>query len=329
MALDAYHVNWSKPAMIDNDEYSEKPFSLMTMVLSALKWRENNGGIKLYTDKPCYDYYDSLDLLPLWDRGVDTEAMDNIPNSIKPDVFFAAGKFYGLENEPLGNVCIDRDIIAWKDISHKIGDNKLTVAHREPVGYNFGYIPQEKLVSPAGYEFEEDLNWDINPCNTSVMSIQDPEFKRRYLKNFKEYTIGNNDSKLKHDIVVGNYVAEILFVEQRYIAMLADKMDIEINQVIGEEILYNNWGSIVYDEEDLLTHIWSFKKDIDKKPRAKEWLTRRLLKRIYDDHPKYFNILLKHFPELNEYLDNYFMRDEEKIDINTINTGPGVALDLI
>ncbi|MFW6009312.1 MAG: DUF6734 family protein, partial [archaeon] len=325
----AYHTNWTKPAISPKKEYSNRIFNIMATILSALEWRKNNGSIKLYTDKIGYNYYKNLNLLDIWDRGVDIETLENIPEDINPKVFFAAGKFYALEKEPLGSISIDRDLITWKNIYHKVENKKLIITHREAVGYHFGYIPKEKLVIPKGYEFEENLDWTINPCNMSLFRFNDQEFKDKFINHLKFYIKGNDDIKLQHDIIIGNYVAEMLFVEQRYVSMLAKKMDIDINPVLKNEILENNWDNMIYNPEGLLTHIWVFKKNIDRRPKDKEWLTRRLLMRIYNDYPKYFNILIDKFPELSKYVDKYFISNKDKIDYKEICYHAGISLDLI
>ena len=46
--ITAFHSNWTSPFFIQNNlnEYYIEDFEILTTILSALKWRQNNGSIK-------------------------------------------------------------------------------------------------------------------------------------------------------------------------------------------------------------------------------------------------------------------------------------------
>ena len=49
--MDAIHINWTKPFKNRfNAPYEVEDFEILTTILSALKWREKNGNIKMVTD---------------------------------------------------------------------------------------------------------------------------------------------------------------------------------------------------------------------------------------------------------------------------------------
>ena len=49
--MDAIHINWTKPFRNKfNAPYEIEDFEILTTILSALKWREKNGNIKMVTD---------------------------------------------------------------------------------------------------------------------------------------------------------------------------------------------------------------------------------------------------------------------------------------
>lgn len=49
--MDAIHINWTKPFRNRfNAPYEVEDFEILTTILSALKWREKNGNIKMVTD---------------------------------------------------------------------------------------------------------------------------------------------------------------------------------------------------------------------------------------------------------------------------------------
>ena len=61
--MNAIHIDWTRPSMTAQKE----DFDLLTMVLSALKWREKNGEIHLITDTLGKQYYKETGLDILWE----------------------------------------------------------------------------------------------------------------------------------------------------------------------------------------------------------------------------------------------------------------------
>ena len=56
--MDAIHINWTKPFRNRfNSPYEVEDFEILTTILSALKWREKNGNIKMVTDSVGAQYY--------------------------------------------------------------------------------------------------------------------------------------------------------------------------------------------------------------------------------------------------------------------------------
>ena len=56
--MDAIHINWTKPFRNRfNAPYEVEDFEILTTILSALKWREKNGNIKMVTDSVGAQYY--------------------------------------------------------------------------------------------------------------------------------------------------------------------------------------------------------------------------------------------------------------------------------
>ena len=47
--IQGFHSNWTKPffTLNQNKEYFIEDFEILTTILSALKWREFNGSIKM------------------------------------------------------------------------------------------------------------------------------------------------------------------------------------------------------------------------------------------------------------------------------------------
>ena len=71
--MKAFHSNWTAPFLRanPNKNYYIDDFEILTTIISALKWRENNGSIKMITDDIAADYYKKLGIDTIWDLGID------------------------------------------------------------------------------------------------------------------------------------------------------------------------------------------------------------------------------------------------------------------
>ena len=126
------------------------PFEVMSTALSTLLWRKNNGPIKFYTDRKGYDFFKSVDLLDLWDGGVDTSVVDAI-DGINQNVFWAAAKLYALKEESAPVTMIDTDLFVWGDIRDTLNKSEIAVLHREDLEQTDCYLPSYELGVRDGY----------------------------------------------------------------------------------------------------------------------------------------------------------------------------------
>ena len=81
--IEAFHSNWTAPFLRanPNKNYYIDDFEILTTIISALKWRENNGSIKMITDDIAADYYKKLGIDTIWDLGIDV-SLNKINNDI-------------------------------------------------------------------------------------------------------------------------------------------------------------------------------------------------------------------------------------------------------
>ena len=84
--IEAFHSNWTAPFLRanPNKNYYIDDFEILTTIISALKWRENNGSIKMITDDIAADYYKKLGIDTIWDLGIDV-SLNKINNDIDSD----------------------------------------------------------------------------------------------------------------------------------------------------------------------------------------------------------------------------------------------------
>ncbi|MFW6017126.1 MAG: DUF6734 family protein, partial [bacterium] len=226
--LNAFHVNWTRPKQyVGLPVELEEDYEILTTILSALNWKKYNGSIKLYTDTPGYNYYEGKDLLDLWDD-INTNILDNMPETIKASKLWSAGKVYAIGNEPLGSVNIDKDIIVWGNISEFIKDD-LTILHREK--HNKFYSIKEDLSPPLNYKFK-DFNWNTEPINVGICCFLNKEFKEKHVSHAKEYISGERTWVGNRKVMMN----DLLYFEQWYPALLAAKQGYKINEIYDKKM---------------------------------------------------------------------------------------------
>ena len=103
-------------------------FDILTMILSALYWKKNNGSIDLMADKENIAYVKSISLEILWDN-----ILELPPYDINREMFWAGGKIFALREQKTPIAMIDTDMIVWNDISSKLTE-KIVAIHNEQIG---------------------------------------------------------------------------------------------------------------------------------------------------------------------------------------------------
>lgn len=285
--ITAFHSNWTRPFFYrnENKEYYIEDFEILTTILSALKWRELNGSIKMITDTVGKAYYESLGIDDIWDLGIEN-SLDNIDKNINPDIFWACGKIYALSSQLEPIVMIDTDFIVWRNIYELLEGEKVAVIHVEDI--NESVYPNKKYFKFKNkYKINDNFNWDIRPCNTAFTYISNKELKDFYVKTSIEF--------MKNAIVHEDKIKYMVFAEQRLISMCCNYKNINIRELSTLEYLNSS-------EQDLFTHTWGF-KDImrnDEKIRANFCI--RCINRIIKDYP-YMRDKLNNIKVLNKYIN--------------------------
>ncbi|MBP5455188.1 MAG: hypothetical protein J6Y37_01665 [Paludibacteraceae bacterium] len=243
MNIRAIHVNWTKPYVAKNGlvDYRVDAFEVLTTILSAIMWKKLNGSIKLYTDRMGYAFYESLNILDVWDGGVDTETLESIPSSIDPEIYWAAAKIFAIRKEDAPLVMMDTDLMVWKSLD-ELADCHLAAFHRESLLTDC-YIPYECLKKRSGYRIDKDWSWSVEPCNTALAYFNHRDFKNYYTQSAIDFMLDNNERPQE-------LVSQMVFAEQRIFSMCAEKMGIAVHTFLDKP----------YNGETMdFTHIWGAK----------------------------------------------------------------------
>lgn len=273
--ITAIHINSTAPFAMNNPgvTYRIQDFDLLTTVLSVVMWRELNGPVKLYTDTTGRDYYDSLGLLGLWDE-VNTAVVENIPDTVNQQIFWAASKIFALRNEPAPVAMIDTDLIVWKNIAGELAGKRFAVLHREEL-YESCYLPGFYLKKRDGYRFDPAWDWTVMPCNMALAYFADAAFKRYYTDCSIDFMTGNNEYPEE-------MISQMVFAEQRIVSMCATKMDVPIHHFLDDPFQPDN---------DCFSHIWGAKEIARSDPGACRELCEALLRKIKRHSPQYHDKL--------------------------------------
>ena len=271
--MNAIHSTWSKPRIYSTGDFFMEDFDILTTILSALKWREKNGRIKMVTDRAGFEFYKSRGMCGIWDE-ITTE-LDDIPDSINPEMFWAAGKIFALKNQSAPVAAIDTDFIVWDRLAfNNMGD--ISVIHKEDI-YPDVYPDIHHFNMKQGYIFDPCLDWHEHPSNMAFYVVRNETLKNSYTDAAIEFMENSLD---------GDNLTYMVFAEQRLISMVAKKLNIAINAISTAEKLFK-------DGERYFTHTWGMKQQMRDNEALRQDFCKRCVRRILTDYPHMKDILIK------------------------------------
>ena len=268
--MKCFHTLWTRPyAMVHADlPYDMADFDIFCMALSALEWREKNGSISLVTDKVGADYIYSSGLAFLRDDGI-SQILDNIPYTVDPTSFWAAGKLYALNSVSAPCVMLDTDFIVWEALSEIFDTSELAVIHREPLSPDI-YPNPSAFICSENYSYPADWDFSAEACNTAFCYINSQELKQRYCKDAIEFI---NAARGRHPV---HYM---VFAEQRILPMCAGALDIPIKSL-------SDFGRLFSVGQNSFTHLWGYKGRLRRFENERTVFCRRCARRIQTDFPE-------------------------------------------
>lgn len=285
--MQAFVSNWTRPYAVRRPDrpYQMTDFDLLTTVLSALVWRRENGSIRMITDDTGAQYYRSLGLTDLWDGGIFTY-LNDIPSTIDPCTFWAAGKLYALAATPAPCVMLDTDFIVWHSLSEH-WHRPLAVIHREALNPAIYPAPSAFVLAPS-YHFPTNWNWHEPACNTALTYFGNDTLRKTYVGQAMDFM---QAARGRDDLIY------MVFAEQRLLAMCAQACGVPIHAFSTEQDLFQG------NQHDF-THIWGFKQAMQEQPVLRELFCKKCAARIRKDFPIYANIC-QTIPQLRPYFQQH------------------------
>ncbi|MDR2785777.1 MAG: hypothetical protein LBB83_07680 [Treponema sp.] len=220
----------------------------------------------MITDTAGAEYYCGLGITHIWDLGVET-SLDAVDNAISPLSFWAAGKIYALQSQSAPCVMMDTDFIVWKPVTQRFENAEIAVIHREGISAEI-YPPQSFFTMRETYTFPSEWDWSVLPCNTAFLYIS--------TGNFKDYYAAMSIEFMKNLVQSRNITAEMVFAEQRLLAMCAGAKGLKIESLLD----LNN-----LQEQDAFTHVWGLKSELRSNQEKRRAFCISCIKRIALDFP--------------------------------------------
>lgn len=261
MNMKAFHT------LRTRENFSAADFEIFTMILSALKWREKNGAIKLVTDSRGAEYFNRLGLSAAWNE-IDTSLDEMNLRGWDEKIFWAGAKLFALSRQVAPVVMIDLDFIAWQRLDFAPFATNIAVIHREEVN-NSIYPDKNFFRLKNGQNLPAALDWSVEACNTAFAYFGANDFIKRYT-NFAFELMTSLDT-------TDDVLSYMVFVEQRWAAMCAALMHREIFSLSSLENLFGR--------QKYFTHLWGSKQKFRDNLKASENFCRNCARRIQHDFP--------------------------------------------
>ena len=193
-----------------------------------------------------------------------------IDNNIDSNIFWAAGKIYALKKQNAPCVMIDTDFIVWNSIEETLKKSTICTIHKEEILEQV-YPSKEFFKMKDSYKFDERWNWSVLPSNTAFTYIADEEFKDYYTASAIDFMNNLLNSE--------DRIANMVFAEQRLISMCAEKMNIDIDEIMNVDKLFNS-------EQKFFTHTWGYKDEMKRDFRKRKEFCIKCINRIIKDYPQ-------------------------------------------
>lgn len=280
----AVHSFWSAPNRCRNGGEIEIPdYELLTMMLSALKWRQLNGPVIMVTDSAGADFLERAGLLNLWSEPIDT-ALDGIDPTTDPFRFWAAGKLYALSRVDAPCVMLDTDMVVWQALSERLTDAAVA-AHREALEPGIYPDPATAFVLAEDYAFPASWDFTLSAANTAFLYLPDNALKDDYIAAAFAFM-----RALRNDAV--DPTVSMCFAEQRILPMCAAARGVALHTLLEEDAL---------NEQDFITHLWGHKNELAASPERRVAYCLRCVLRLLRDFPEWESVLAE-----NEQIRPYY-----------------------
>lgn len=303
--MTGYHIYYQS-----NDEGQYEEINHLILLSSIVNWKKNYGPIKLFCNKKYLESISKFGIDKEYDA-IDTELIETVPYKEYMKRYWSFCKIHlakHISNREDSFCILDTDL--WIQAPNLLqSDCDLLFYHRE--AFNLSY-EQNPYPLPENWIAKNDLNnfdWSIMPCNCAIIAFN---------KNCKDLINAwyNKSCEIientKDNDFLPNANADTIFIEQRLLPVLADKMQVKFDVLLpniyltfvpGNDASGKEWEPrLGHNEKSTfisanIKHIWGAKKYY-----AADWIRNLILKVTLSSIPEEYMFM---YPELFETCISY------------------------
>lgn len=191
----------SRKKVWDKDYAFEDGFTLLTWILSIIKWKEYGFTTVLYTDNETLTKIKEYGFDSLYDE-IDTEYLNNNSEGIDFWCFWAMPKILSykaeIEKGYTDSIVADMDIVPMSDL-HKLFNLKMydlvVWSNKEHVELQAVYPKLENLSLPKDYKLPSWFTGKARPLNTGVIYFKEHNKALGYINEVIKMAQYNNNHK--------------------------------------------------------------------------------------------------------------------------------------
>jgi hypothetical protein len=141
-----------------------------------------------------------------------------------------------------------------------------------------------RFIMDGNYQFPAEWDWTALPCNTALLYIADEQFKEYYTSESIGFMRNLRETK--------NITAEMVFAEQRLLAMCAAAKGIKVKTLLNADNL---------DNQNAFTHVWGLKRELHTNLKKRRDFCLNCVERIISDFPEE-TLVLEKIESLKPYM---------------------------
>jgi len=289
--MTGYHIYYQF-----NEDGRFEEINHLILLSSIVNWKKNYGPIKLFCNKKYLESISKFGIDKEYDF-IDTEFIETVPYKEHIKRYWSFCKIYlakHISNQEDSFCILDTDL--WIQAPNLLQtNNDLLFYHKE--AFELSY-PQNPYPLPENWIAKENLNqynWNVSPCNCAIIVFN--KNCNDLINTWYDEVCSIIETTKNHN-TFPNINADTIFIEQRMLPVLADKLNVKFDIVLPNTYLtfipaeaangrewepqlgHNELSSFISSN---IKHIWGAKKYYEV-----EWIRNLILRVTVNSIPIHY-----------------------------------------